>query len=354
MAAPWLPTEQPETHGAGEMLPQTPRGVPLDGEAQSARAATGSARTATTLRQLQCLCAVVDAGFNISRAAAIVHATQPSVGKQLRQFEEAVGADVVLRHSGRLVGLTEAGERLLPWARRAIQCFDNIEEAAHERGTLGGGSLELATSHTHARYVLLPTILEFRRRFPEVDIALQQGSPEQVAQLVRDGKVAFGVVHLPPNVPKEIVAVPFLLSRQVLVLPANHPLLLEEELTLEKLASYPLIMQNPARPQGARILRRFEEAGLKVKVAVQALDADVMKTYVASGLGIAVIPEYSYCAEQDRGLRVREVDRLFGPTSSAVLLRRQSYLPRFAFTFLELLDATLEHRRMEALVFEAG
>jgi LysR family cys regulon transcriptional activator len=304
------------------------------------------------LRQLQCLCAVVDAGFNISRAAAVVHATQPSVGKQLRQLEEALGTDVVLRHGGRLVGLTDAGERVLPWARRALQCFDNIEVAAQGSGMLGGGSIELATSHTHAKYVLLPTILEFRRRFPKVDIGLQQGSPEQVAELVRDGKVSFGVVHLPPQVPKEIVAVPFLLSRQVLVLPTGHPLVTEEELTLEKLASYPLIMQNPARPQGARILQRFQVAGLKVNVAVQALDADVMKTYVAAGLGIAVIPEYSYSAESDHGLCVREVGQLFGPASSAILLRRQSYLKRFAYAFLELLDPVLEHRRMEALVFE--
>ena len=69
---------------------------------------------------------------------------------------------------------------------------------------------------------------------------------------------------------------------------------------LEKLAAYPLIVQNPARPQGARIVGQFQRAGLEVKVAVQALDADVMKTYVAAGLGIAVIPAFAYSAEHDQ------------------------------------------------------
>lgn len=305
------------------------------------------------LRQLQCLCAVVDAGFNISRASTILHATQPAVGKQLRQLEGELGADLLLRQGGRLLGLTDAGQRTLPWARRALQCADNIRAAAQENGGDPGGTIELATSHTHANYVLLPAILAFTRRFPQVHIGLQQGSPDQVAELVRDGKVAFGVVHMPSQLPKEIVAVPFLSSRQVLVTPLRHPLLKEKALTLDKLASYPLIVQNPARPQGARILRQFQQAGLQVNLAVQALDADVMKTYVAAGLGIAVIPAFTYSAKHDSGLRVRDVDHLFGPTPSAVLLRRQSYLKHYVYTFLEQLDPALEHRRVESLIFEA-
>ena len=305
------------------------------------------------LRQLQCFCAVVDAGFNISRASAVLHATQPAVGKQLRQLEEELGADLLLRQGGRLLGLTDAGERTLPWARQALQSADNIRVAAQEGTGDTRGTIELATTHTHANYVLLPAILAFTRRFPQVHIGLQQGTPEQVAELVRDGKVALGVVHPPAQLPREIVAVPFFLSRLVLVMPLNHPLLKEKALTLEKLASYPLIVQNPARPQGAKILRQFQQAGLQVNLAVQALDADVMKTYVAAGLGIAVIPAFTYSAKNDRGLRVRDVDHLFGPTPSAVLLKRQSYLKHFVYAFLEQLDPTLARGRVEALIFES-
>jgi len=304
------------------------------------------------LRQLQCLCAVVDSGFNISRASEVLFATQPAVGKQLRQLEEELGTDLLVRQGGRLLGLTEAGERALVWARRALQCTDNLRAAVQQSDAADGGTLDLATSHTHAKYVLLPTILAFTQRFPQVNIALQQGAPEQVAELVRDGKATIGVIHMPPQVPPEVVAVPFLETHQVLATPVGHPLLDEPELTLEKLAAYPLIVQSPARPQGARILRRFQQAGLQVKLSVQALDADVMKTYVAAGLGISIIPAFLYSQEQDTKLRVREIEHLFPPAISAVLLRRRSYLRPYAYAFLEQLDPTLDRARVESLVFD--
>src|SRR5689334_3041354 len=102
------------------------------------------------LRQLQCLCAVVDAGFNISRAAGNLHATQPAISKQLRQFEEELGVDLLLRQTGRPISLTQAGERTLLWARRALQPSDNIRGIAREDRMGGEGSIALATSHAHA------------------------------------------------------------------------------------------------------------------------------------------------------------------------------------------------------------
>jgi DNA-binding transcriptional LysR family regulator len=148
------------------------------------------------------------------------------------------------------------------------------------------------------------------------------------------------------------VAIPFLQARQVLVTPAGHPLLKVKQLTLEQLARYPMIVHNPGRPQGARIERQFRQAGLEVNFAVQALDADVMKTYVAAGLGIAVIPDFTYSAKKDRELRVRPVDHLFEPAVSAVLLRRQTHLPQQVYAFLEKLDGALERRRLQALLAE--
>jgi len=306
------------------------------------------------LRQLQCLCAVVDAGFNISHAAARLHATQPAVGKQLRQFEEELGVDLLLRQNGRAVGLTDVGERTVAWARRALQCVHNIHAAVHDNDGKAGGTIMLATSHAHANYILLPAIVAFNHRFPRVRINVLQGAPDQVAELVRQGKVAIGVTHLPPQLPKEVVAAPFLTSRRVLVMPAGHPLLKQKKLTLRMLAPYPLIILHSARPQGPRILRKFHEAGLEVNFALQTPDSDVAKTYVAAGLGIGIIPEFTYSEQQDRGLRTRDVGHLFDAAVSAVLLRRHSHLQQYEYTFLESLAPALQQRRIETLVLEGG
>lgn len=306
------------------------------------------------LRQLQCLCAIVDAGFNISRAATALHGTQPAVGKQLRQLEEELGVDLLLRQRGRPVALTEAGERTIAWARRSLQCADNVRAAAREtRGGQAGGDIFLGTSHTHANYMLLPAIVALANAFSRVHIHVQQGAPDQVARLVRDGSATMGVSHQPPELPSEVISIPFQASRQVLVAPAGHPLLKARQLTLEQIARHPVIAQSPARPQGARILGKFAEAGLDVHLPVEALDADVMKTYVGAGLGVSIIPAFSYSAQRDRGLRVRDAGHLFDAVVSAILLKRESHLPDYVYAFLERLDATLDRRRVEALVFGA-
>ena len=140
----------------------------------------------------------------------------------------------------------------------------------------------------------------------------------------------------------------------MLVTRVGHPLLKKKNLTLEELAPYPIIVQHSSRPQGARILRKFQQAGFEVNIVVQALDADVVKTYVAAGLGIGIIPAFSYSAREDRGLRVRDVGHLFDDAVSAVLLRRQSHLQHYVYAFLENLDPSLEHRRLEQLVLDDG
>lgn len=306
------------------------------------------------LRQLQCLCAVVDCGFNISRAAILLHATQPAVSKQLRQFEEELGTDLVLRQGGRPVGLTEAGERTLLWARRALQCADNIRMLAKERSGEDGGTLALATSHSHAKHLLLPAIVAFCRKFPRVRINVLQGTPDEAADLVRGGKAAMAVTHEPADLPRETIAVPFLSSSRLLVTPPGHPLLKAKALTLEALAPYPLILHRSSRPGGPRIERQFREAGLQAHVAVQALDADVIKTYVAAGLGVGIIPAFSFHPGQDRGLRARDVAHLFNPAVSMVVLRRHSHLPKFIYQFLAELEPSLERQRLEQLVFEGA
>ena len=299
------------------------------------------------LRQLQCLCAVADAGFNISRAANVLHATQPAVGKQVRELEDELGVDLLLRQGGRVTGLTDAGERTLQWARRALQCADNIRAMTRETGDQAVGSVAIATSHAHATYVLLPPVSVFSRTFPNVRINVLQGTPDRVAELVRDGTVQLGVTHLPARLPPEVLAVPFLTSPRLLVTPVGHELLTLSTLTLEALADYRLIVPHSPRPGGGRILRKFEEASLEADLAVEALDADVVKTYVGAGLGVGIIPAFCYDAERDCGLEARDAGHLFEPAVSAVLLRRGGHLPGYIHSFLVQLCPELQRERLE-------
>lgn len=303
------------------------------------------------LRQLQCLCAVVDSGFNISRAAKHLHATQPAVSKQLRLLENELGIELIVRQGDRPVGLTNVGERAVLWARQALRCAENIRVLSQESNGEEDGMLVLASSHSHSKHLLLPALTAFCRKYPRVRVTVIQRPPEEAAALVRDGMAAIAVTHAPANLPRETVAVPFLTSDRMLVMPPGHPLLRVKELTLKKIAPYPLIMQRTNRPDAPQIERQFQEAGLPVHIAVQAIDTDVIKTYVAAGLGVGIIYEFAYNHRADRGIRVRNVGHLFSPTSSTVVVRRNALLPKLAYEFLASLHPSLDRSRLENIVF---
>lgn len=303
------------------------------------------------LRQLRCLCAVVDAGLNISRAAAMLHATQPAISKQLMQLEDELGAPLLLRQQGRIVALTEAGERALHWARRTLQDADNVRAAAADQPGEIAGSFTLATSHTHANYLLPPAVAAFFRRYPKVRLNLLQGPLDHLADLVSDGRAVAAITHAPHDVPPEMIVIPFRTSEMVLVTLPGHPLLRQRTLTLEAIAQYPLIINNSAMPAGTHILRAFQRVGLQPHVSVMALDGDIVKTYVSAGAGIGIIPSLAFSAQRDRGLRMRSLGHLFEPTLSGLLLRPQSYLQQYILYFFSQLDPTLTPERIQARLF---
>jgi LysR family cys regulon transcriptional activator len=306
------------------------------------------------LRQMQCLSTLVECGFNVSRAAEALHATQPAVGKQLRQFEEELGVDLFLKRGSKIVGLTRSGEDILRWCRVGLQAAGNIRRIAQDAAQKGRGSITIGTTHTHARYIIIDAIRAFSQASPDVRLHLLQGTPEGVMQMVRDGRADIGITTRPQKTADGVISVPFLDVGKLLLLPPGHPLLQKEEIALEDIAAYPIISSNVERPMGARIQDAFHTAGLDARFTVEALDADVMKSYVAAGLGIAIIPAVTFDPEQDRQLSVRNLDGLFEPTTSCVLVRRGSYLSRATYDFLGRLAPALARDKLDALLIDSG
>jgi DNA-binding transcriptional LysR family regulator len=304
------------------------------------------------LRQMQCLVTLVECGFNVSRAAEALHATQPAVGKQLRQFEYELGVDLFFKRGSKIVGLTPSGEDILKWCRVALRAAGNIRNIAQDALQQGRGAISIGTTHTHARYVIVDAIISFSHTFPDVRLHLLQGTPEGVMQMVRDGRADLGITTRSETIADGVVAVPFLDVGKQLLAPSGHPALTKPDLTLDDLAAYPLISSNVERPMGAKIQGAFRDAGLNANFRVEALDSDVMKSYVAAGLGIAIIPAVTFKPEQDASLQVRDLSHLFGPTTSCVLVRRGSYLSRATYDFLARLSPLLDRQTLDAALLE--
>lgn len=290
------------------------------------------------LRQLHYLCEIVDQNLNVSLAAKALHTSQPGVSKQIRLLEESLGIEILVRRSNRIIAITEQGEKVVEIARRMLQDAVNIKRVGKEYAQGGAGSLQIATTHAHGRYLLLPIVQCFRERYPSINIRISQADPAGIAQLVAGGTVDLGVGTSLTEPPEDIVALPFYRMTRGVITPPKHPLLRKKEITFEDLARYPMVTLDSAFAGGRTVLEAFRRKGLEPNIVLSATDADVIKAYVEAGLGIATLPTMAFNAAKDRGIRLIEADHLFEPLISCVWIHRYSYLRSVVSEFIYMLS----------------
>ena len=147
--------------------------------------------------QLRFLCEVNDHGFNISKAALSLNISQPAISTQIRLLEDELGAEILLRRSGRVVGLTPFGAATLNIARRIAKEVDNLRHVGEEFANETTGRVCIATTHINARYVLLGVIDRFRRKYPDVQLIIRQGDPGAIREFVLSGEADIGITSAP-------------------------------------------------------------------------------------------------------------------------------------------------------------
>ena len=118
-------------------------------------------------------------------------------------------------------------------------------------------------------------------------------------------------------------------------------------MTLEEIAAFPLITYDSAFAGRNKIDHAFVLRGLKPDILLEAIDADVIKTYVELGMGIGIIAGMAFDAERDKGLRAIPVGHLFGMNVSRVAVKQGAYLRSYIYTFIELLTPTLNRKLIE-------
>jgi len=303
------------------------------------------------LRSLECLCETVRAGFNLSRAAQRLHSSQPAVTRQIQLLEEELGFQLLRRRRNRVSGLTPQGEKVFARAERIVYESTQLRQAGEELRSPASGRLVIATTHIHARYTLLDVIKRFRQKYPDVSFSIQSGDPSSIAQLVSTGQADLGISVAPSESHPELVTLPCYPIKRVVITPVGHPLLkLGRRPTLGDLARYPLVVYDQRFSGGSRILAAFAAKGLAPNVVVSATDAEVVKAYVAEGLGIAAIQALAYSKTRDTGIKAIEADHLFGTPVAVITLRGGVFLRGYMYDFLKMLAPDLVQKKIDRLL----
>ena len=302
------------------------------------------------LHQLRFVREAVRQNFNLTEAAKALFTSQPGVSKAIIELEEELGIDIFTRHGKRIRGLTEPGRAVLKSVELIMQEIDGLKRIGKEYAAQDSGSFTIATTHTQARYALPKVIHAFMQKYPKVRLSLLQGNPRQIADMVMRDQADLVIATEAIAGYDGLISLPYYQWEHVVVVAPDHPLLKLKHLTLEDLAHYPLVTYDAAFAGRTRLDHAFQVRNLKPDILLEAIDADVIKTYVELGLGVGIIAGMAFDAERDKHLRAIPAGHLFGMNVSRVALKQGAYLRSYVYTFIEFLNPTLSRKMVDQVM----
>jgi LysR family cys regulon transcriptional activator len=302
------------------------------------------------LHQFRFVQEAVRRDLNLTETAKALFTSQPGISKAILELEAELGVDIFARHGKRLRRVTEPGQQVLRSIEVIMREVGNLKRIGEEFSKQDAGTLSVATTHSQARYFLPEPVAQLRKRFPKVNIVLHQGSPDQVARMVVEEVADIGLATEALTDRDELVTMPCYEWQHAVVMPAGHPLMNAERVSLEDLALLPLVSYHPSFSGRTRVDQAFATRHLKPNFVLEAIDADVIKTYVRIGLGVGIVSELATRDDPPGGELVsRPVGHLFGQNVTRIAFKRGAYLRNFVYAFAEMLSDRLSR----ALIVQA-
>ena len=299
------------------------------------------------LQQLRYIWEVSRHDLNVSATAQSLYTSQPGISKQIRLLEDELGLEIFSRSGKHLTHITPAGKLVIAKAGEILREVGSIKTVAQEFKDEKKGSLNLATTHTQARYALPNVISSFIASYPDVSLNMHQGTPVQIAELASQGEVDFAIATEALEHFSELIMLPCYNWNRCIVVPREHPLTRVDGITLDQVANYRLVTYVFGFTGRSKLDEAFSRAGLEPKVVFTATDADVIKTYVRSGLGIGIIAKMAYDPESDSDLVTLDASHLFDYSTTMIGCLRGTFLRGYMYRFFELFAPHLTRDRVE-------
>ena len=249
------------------------------------------------LHQFRFVREAVRQNFNLTTAAKALFTSQPGVSKAIIELEDELGVEVFRRHGKRIRSLTEPGKRILASIERILDEVETLKRVGKDFASQDQGSLVIATTHTQARYALPKVLMEFTKRFPKVRVSIAQGNPGQIAELLTHDRADIAIATEGIANTPGVLALPGYQWQHVVMVPLSHPLLNQATVTLEEIAKYPIITYDKAFAGRSKIDAAFAQRNITPDIILEAVDADVIKTYVETGMGIGIVAGAIKCKQ---------------------------------------------------------
>jgi LysR family transcriptional regulator, cys regulon transcriptional activator len=293
--------------------------------------------------------------LNLTETAKALFTSQPGVSKAIIELEDELGIEIFVRHGKRLRSITEPGQQVLQSVAVIMRELHNLKRIGDEFAQQDSGTLSIATTHSQARYFLPGPIGRLREAFPKVKISLHQGSPQQVAQMVLDDVADIGIATETLAEVDGLATLPCYEWQHALVMPRGHPLAAVKRPTLAELAAHPLVTYHASFSGRTKVDRAFADKGLASQIVLEAIDADVIKTYVRLGLGVGIVAEQA-AADEPPGSELVAVPagHLFGRNVTRLAFKRGAYLRGYVFSFAQLLSDRLDREQIVRAVAAAA
>ena len=302
------------------------------------------------LQQLKIVIETAKQNFNLTEVANTLFTSQSGISKHIKDLEDELGIELFVRKGKRFLGLTDPGKELIQIAERMLLDAKNIKKLADQFSQSDHGQLIIATTHTQARYALPEVIRQFKNAFPKVHLAIHQGSPNEIVDMLKKGEADIGIATESISQIAELVTFPFYNWHHAIIVPKGHALENKKDVTLEEIAEYPLVTYHEGFTGRKSIDDAFLKKHLSPDIVISALDADVIKTYVELDLGIGIIASMAYQKDRDIKLSLVDSKNLFSNNTTHIAIRQGHYLRGYAYKFLELCSKDLNEAKIKSAI----
>jgi DNA-binding transcriptional LysR family regulator len=294
---------------------------------------------AFTIRQLQYFVAVAEQG-SVSRAAQNLSISQSSVTEAVKELESDLGVELFERHP-RGLNITHKGHQFLRHATKILAGVSDARRAFFGEAATTGGRLQLGVTSLVAGYVLSDLLARYRRAYPGVEVSAIEDNGDYLEHLLIGGKLDVAVMVTSnlrdrTALQSEILEV----SAYRLWMPLGHALAGADIIGVNDIAGEPLIMLtvDEIEENTGKLLAAF---GAKPHVAFRTRSVEAVRSLVATGAGVALLPDLVYRPWSLEGDRIeqRDVAGALPVVQVGMVWRRGSGLPGAARDFIGIAQA---------------